>query len=227
MMKPILFLTLCCLYLLTPHAPALAEQTKSCHCFRDRSYDPARKFAADDYLLASSFNSLIAATLGVSKRQIVMMKMKGGVDPDELLAALYIADRTKSPVDILLSIRDNGGSWQSIVNAPALQAENSSDPVVAKIAAGMAEKDISSLVTDAMLTTYYQAQPEKIDRLRSQKLSNRELGLLFALNRQTGTSMQKIIAMIKEQKMSWSEVANSFDLTPAGVGKAILAGSSS
>ncbi len=221
-MKSILLLTLSCLLILFSLQPATAEQTDSCHCFRERSYDPAHKFAADDYLLTTSFNSLIAATLGVSKRQIVMMKMKGGIDPDDLLVALYIADRTEAPMDLLLSIRDNGGSWQNILNSPALQGKNSIDPVIAKIAAGAAEDAITSLVTDAMISTYYHAMPEKISDLRGQNFSNKELGLLFALHKQTKTPMVKIVAMSRQEKMSWSEIAHHFNLTPAGVGKTIL-----
>ena len=221
-MKSILLLTLSCLLILFSLQPAAAEQTDSCHCFRERSYDPAHKFAADDYLLTTSFNSLIAATLGVSKRQIVMMKMKGGVDPDDLLVALYIADRTEASMELLLSIRDNGGSWQSILTSPALQGKNSIDPVIAKISAGAAGDSITSLVTDAMINTYYHAMPEKIKKLRRQNFSNKELGLLFALNKQTDTPMKEIIAMSRQQGMSWSEIAHHFNLTPAGVGKTIL-----
>ena len=221
-MKSILFLVLSCLLILTAPDPATAEKTDNCHCFRERSYDPAHKFAADDYLLTTSFNSLIAATLGVSKRQIVMMKMKGGIDPDDLLIALYIADRTEAPMDPLLSIRDNGGSWQNILKSPSLQGSVSTDPVFVKIAAGTSDHDITGLITDAMISRYYNTQPKTISTLRSQNFSNKELGLIFALSKQTSTQMEEIVFMARQKKMSWSEIAHHFNLTPAGVGKTIL-----
>jgi hypothetical protein len=223
MMKSILFLSLSCLYLLTSPAPALAEQTSSCHCFRVRSYDPANKFAADDYLLATSYNSLIAVTLDVSKRQIVMMKMKGGVDANDLLTALYIADKTDAPMDLLLSIRENGGSWQSILESPALQAKNSSDPVLAEITAGADDDAVSSLITDTIINTYYHAPAVEIKKLRDSGFANREINLLFALNRQSDTPLPELVAMSRQQEMSWSEIAHNLKLTPAGIGKAILA----
>jgi len=223
MMKSILFLTLFCLCILTPLRPVTAEQTDRCHCFRERSYDPAHKFAADDYLLTTSFNSLIAATLGVSKRQIVMMKMKGGVDPDDLLIALYIASKTEAPVDLLLSIRANGGSWQSILNSPGQQEKSSGDPVLAEIAAGASDQNITNLIADTMITTYYHALPEKIRELRKQKFSSKKIGLIFALHKQTGVPMDEIIVMSRQKKMSWSEIAHNLNLTPSGVGKTILA----
>ncbi len=221
-MKSILFLILSSLLILTLLSPAAAGQTDNCHCFRDRSYDPAHRFAADDYLLTTSFNSLIAATLSVSKRQIVMMKMKGGVDPDELLIALYIADKAQAPVDALLSIRDNGGNWQDILNSPSLQQNTGTDPVFAKITAGTGDYDITSLITDAMISMYYHAKPELISTLRSEDFSNKELGLIFALNKQATTSVKEIVGMARQKKMSWSEIAHHFNLTPAGVGKTIL-----
>ena len=221
-MKSILFLILSCLLILTTPNPATAEKTDNCHCFRERSYDPAQKFAADDYLLTTSYNSIIAATLGVSKRQIVMMKMKGGIDPDDLLIALYIADRTQAPMNTLLSIRDNGGSWQNILESPSLQGSIRTDPVFAKITAETTDHDITALITDAMFSRYYNVQPETTSTLRSQNFSNKELGLIFALNKQTTTSMEEIISMARQKKMSWSEIAHHFNLTPAGVGKTIL-----
>ncbi|RUM40181.1 MAG: hypothetical protein DSY80_10670, partial [Desulfocapsa sp.] len=56
----------------------MPEITSSCHCFKDRVYNPEKKFTADKYLLTTSFNSFIAANFQLSKSQIVMMKMKGG-----------------------------------------------------------------------------------------------------------------------------------------------------
>ncbi len=221
-MKSILFVLLPCFLLLSTLPPAAAEETDRCHCFRDRSYDPSDKFAADDYLLTTSYNSLIAATLGVSKRQIVMMKMKGGVNPDDLLIALYITDKTKAPMDLLLSIRENGGSWQSILNSPSLQGKDLSDPVIIKIRTGATPEETADLITDAMLKLYYNAQPVQITKLRSHNFSNKELALLFALQQQTSAPMKDIIAMAGKQKMSWSEIAHQSRLSPAAIGKTIL-----
>ncbi len=125
-------------------------------------------------------------------------------------------------MDALLSIRDNGGSWQSILKSPSLQGSVSTDPVFSKIAAGTADHDITGLITDAMISTYYNAQPKKISSLRRQNFSNKERGLIFALCKQTTTPLEEIVSMARQQKMSWSEIAHHFNLTPAGVGKTIL-----
>ena len=62
-----------------------AESVTSCHCFKDRTYNPSKKFAADGYILATSFNSLLAEYFAISKRQIIQHKMQGGIDQDDLL----------------------------------------------------------------------------------------------------------------------------------------------
>ncbi len=222
MMKPILLLTLTCLCILPPSLAAGAEQTGRCHCFRNRDYNPSDKFSADDYLLATSFNSLIAATLGVSKRQIVMMKMKGGIDPDELLIALYIAHAVGSNVDLLLSVRDNGGSWQSIVTTPAIKKNANADPILTALAGGAASKEISSRIADTIIQAHYKTSTDTLLKLHKQEFSDKEIGLIIALHTQKNIPVEQLAAMARQKKMSWSEIAHSLDLAPSRVGKNIL-----
>jgi hypothetical protein len=220
-MKAILFLLLACLSI--PAHPANSGSSDRCHCFRQRDYNPSQKFAADDYLLTTSFNSLIAATLGTSKQQIILMKMKGGVDPDNLLIALYMADRTRTSRDILLSIHDNGGSWKKIMESMTRQNKNADDPVLAEISAGASDRKITALITDALIRQRYRVRPEQLNYLRKEQFNNREINLICALQQQTGQPAANIAAMARRQKMSWSEIADSFGCTPANVGKKIIA----
>lgn len=220
-MKAILFLALACLCI--PAPPAKGEPTDRCHCFRQRDYDPGQKFAADDYLLTTSFNSLIATTLGVPKRQIIMMKMKGGVDPDNLLIALYIADRTRTSKDLLLSIHDNGGSWKKIMASMTRQNKNTDDSVLAEISSGASDREITTLITDALIWQRYRVQPEQLNHLHKEQFNNREINLICALQQQSGQSAANIAAMARRQQMSWSEIAHTFGSTPSNVGKKIIA----
>ena len=199
-----------------------AEPTAGCHCFRNRAFDPADKFAADEYLLATTYNSLIAATLDISKRQIVMKKMKGGINADDLLIGLYVAAQTAKPLDLLLTIRDNGGSWQEIMQAPGIEANNTTDPILDAISSGKQADTITRMITDFMLSSYYNCSKSEFKSLQKYKLSNKETALLFALKKQTGASMEQLIDLSQQQKMSWSAIAHQFKLTPAEVGKNIL-----
>jgi len=171
--------------------------------------------------LISSFNSLIAATLGVSKREIVMMKMRGGVDSDELLVALYIADKTESRLDLLLSIHKNGGSWQDILHSPALEEKSDSDPVLSQIKKGMEDKGIASLVADTITAGHYHTSEAEILNLHADNFSSREIGLILALHNEKKIPIKEIAAMYRQNKMSWSEIADSMKLTPSAVGAII------
>ncbi len=211
------------LALLCIPVPALsATSTSGCHCFRNRTFNPADRYSADDYLLTTTYNALIAASFDISKRQIVMKKMKGGVNGDDLLIGLYVSARTSTPMDILLSIRDNGGSWQDILQAPNLKEKGTADAVLSRIRKGAKTGEITRMITDNMLCSKYNCSRQDLDDLQKDTLSDKETGLVFALKKQTGASLEKLVAMYQQQKMSWSEIAHHFKLTPAEVGKNIL-----
>jgi hypothetical protein len=199
-----------------------AGLTGGCHCFQNRSYDPANKFSADDYLLTTTYNSLIAAVFDVSKGWIIMKKMKGGIRGSDLLIGLYISAISKKPVDLLLSIRDSGGSWKDIAAAPGVRTKISADPVLAAIASGENTATIVRMITDSMLRTYYSTSEKRVQQIRSYSLGDKASCLLFTLHRQTGTTVKQLVEMYERQKMSWSEIAHHYRLTPAEVGKNIL-----
>jgi hypothetical protein len=92
--KTALFLLALLLFVLAPAHTSFAASTVNCHCFQDRSYDPGDKFAADDYILATSFNSLLAKSFDISKKQVVMLKMNEGVNQDDLLVGLKLTKLT-------------------------------------------------------------------------------------------------------------------------------------
>jgi len=44
-----------CLTLFFAAPAARADMTAACHCFRDRTFNPAAPFSSDDYLLTNNF----------------------------------------------------------------------------------------------------------------------------------------------------------------------------
>ncbi len=219
-MKPI-FPALFFLLLFPGRSPALTPG--NCHCFRHRSYDARDKFAADAYLLTTAYNSLIARVFAVSKGTIIMKKMKGGIGGNDLVIGLYLQEKTTRPLDLLLSVRDNGGSWQQIL-AAAGDGQTGNDPILAAIAKGGDSMAVRRLITDFMLKKRYQCPQATIARLRSTGLGGKKINLLLALREQTGAPLAQLVTMISNQKMSWSETAHHFGLTPKDVGVLILKG---
>ena len=105
-MRILLFLLL---FLVASVNVSWAESAVTCHCFQDRSYDPVDKFAADDYILATSFNSLLAKSFDISKKQVVMLKMDEGVGQDDLLVGLKLTKLTGGYLEQLYQVIAAGG----------------------------------------------------------------------------------------------------------------------
>lgn len=151
-----------------------------------------------------------------------MKKMKGGINADDLLIGLYVALKTSKPLDLLLNIRNNGGSWQNIMQAPGIKANNTTNPILDAISADKQTETITKMITTFMLGSYYNCSKDEVETLQQYELSNKETALLFALTKQTDTSMEQLIDLSQQQEMSWSAVAHQFKLTPAEMGKNIL-----
>ncbi|MRR37336.1 hypothetical protein EG829_22315, partial [bacterium] len=86
-------LNLILMLLLFAPLPAWAIPAITCHCFTDRSYDPASPTLADPYFLATTQNSFFATAFNVEKKTIVMKKQKGDSTAD-LWVAYWIASRS-------------------------------------------------------------------------------------------------------------------------------------
>jgi hypothetical protein len=198
------------------------ESTSKCHCFNDRVYDPDNKFIADDYLLTTSFNSFIAVNFNISKSQIVMMKMKGGVDPDALLIALYIAKEGNVQFDTILAVVQNGGTWEQVLNSGSIQGSPHAQEVFKTITdAKENQAKIVAIVTNEMLKNYFGMNDSEIKKLRKEEVAGRELVLvnILARNSKRVTSATEILTMYTRQQKSWSEIANYLGFTPKETGK--------
>lgn len=218
-----LFVLFCVLIAVT-QASAMdkPEFAGNCHCFQERSLNPQKKFAADKYLLTTSFNSFIAANFHISKGQIVMMKMKGGIDPDNLLVALYVARAEDVGLDNLLAILDNGGTWKHILESEDLQTAGTHQVIFkAIIAAGNNTAQAAELVTDQLLQEFFKISELEIVGLREKGANGREITLVYLLERYgkiEGTA-NDIFAMRSKEQKSWGEIAAFFGLTPKETGK--------
>lgn len=203
----------------------MSNISNSCHCFKDRALDPQRRFAADAYLLTTSFNSFIAANFRISKSQIVMMKMKGGVDPDDLLVALFVSRAGGVELKSLLAVIENGGSWVDIFASKSLQvgdADLQTFMALGEVAGD--KKKAGELVTDSLLKDFFSIREQDISILRREGATAREITLVYLLEKygRRDASAADIYAMYGKEKMSWGEIAEFFGLTPKATGKLLL-----
>lgn len=202
-------------------AAAAEEKTDRCHCFNNRSYDPAEKFAADDYLLTTTTNSLLAARFDISKRLIVMMKMKGGVANTDLLIGLHLAAARNTDVGHILVLKGDE-NWQTALRGkPELSRLSESDALAREMRDGLPPDRAARRIMTGILGQQFGTAPKTVKHLAEQSLTPKEIVLVLTLADHTGTRPDLIVSF-HENGLSWSEIAHNFGLTPAGVGKLLL-----
>jgi hypothetical protein len=213
---------LCLLHALSPSVVLAMEQTDKCHCFRDRVFNPTKRFQADDYLLTTVGNSLTASHFSISKRRIVTMKMQGGTSNNDLLIGLYLGGIADSQVKRLLAAKEES-SWQEAVADDARLNTRQNDAIVSLLKKGETAEKIAGLIMQAMLQKRFDVSDETLLSLNQAGLSPRETALVLTLAEHVGIPPGKIAAQNRTNGLSWSEIAHNFGLAPAEVGKLILA----
>ena len=220
--KSVLFLIPLVLLILGSAFPAFAESTIKCHCFQDRSYNPADRFAADDYILATSFNSLLARSFAIPHRQIILFKMREGVVQDELLIALKITKVTGADLKTLLSLRRKNKTWGEIISKMPQNNILKKDEILEAIVAGMPSDEAGARIADEMIGEFYQVPPEHIKKLRMSGLNEKQLALVFILSYVSEIPSEKLVEQYKKLGRSWSEIAHNIGLEPKAAGRLIL-----
>ncbi|NOY45339.1 MAG: hypothetical protein GXP50_07800 [Deltaproteobacteria bacterium] len=195
---------------------AWAASTVSCHCFRDRSYDPARPAAADTYVLATSRNSLLAAVFGVSKGTVVRSLMTGTA-PEALWAAHGLAARTGLRASDLLAAHGQTGSW-------ARALELGYDP--ARIGGKVGElvragQDPAPAVVDEILSTRVGVPGDQIAALRAVGASDAETVAASVLGRLTGKDPVGFLKQVRAGKATWGSLFHDAGVAPSDIDDAI------
>ena len=111
----------------------------------DRTYNPDDRFAADDYILATTFNSLLARFFTIPKSQVVLIKMKEGVSQEELLIGLKLSQATGEDPRTMLEARQENMSWPQIIASRSQQETVKKDKMLAAIRAGMPAAEAGDL----------------------------------------------------------------------------------
>jgi len=198
---------------------AHSEDAAGCHCFRNRSYDPGDKFAVDDYLRATAVNSLVSRYFGVSKRDIVMMRMNG-VPLEELLTAFYIGKAGRMDHREILKLRSASLPWAEVVIRAGLDPE-SVEPGFGRIL-DRGDRHVVEHLEDATLAYFFSTEPAEIIELRMLGLDNvRDRVLALGLARKLGLSSRNLARALKEENRSWGEIAAGAGLVPEHMGSYI------
>jgi hypothetical protein len=187
---------------------AAASAPGACHCYRDRSFDPARPAAADDYILATAKSSLLSAALGPPKRELVEAVMTG-TSADDLWIAHWAAARTGRSASALLDAKGEAGSWKAVLGAGGVPR-----PFAEALARGAGDAELAALAVDDVLATRLRADPAALRALRREGAGSSELVLAVALAARLGTEAATVLAPIRAGRATWGVVLTGLGLTP-------------
>jgi hypothetical protein len=196
------------LFLASP-SPARAEGTAGCHCFRDRTFEPARPAAADPYILATARSSLLSASFGVPKADLVRAVMTGTA-PEDLWIAHWAAARTKRPASELLEGRARSGSWKGVLaGAGGLDAT-----FAAALERGAGAAELAAIAVDDVLVARLKATPGALRALRGAGATTEETVVATLLSAQIGAPVLPLVAQVKAGRATWGSVLRDAGLAP-------------
>lgn len=213
-----MFLCTCLLHIVFYQYEGYAADTTNCHCFKDRTFNPADRFASDDYLLATTFNSLLASEFDISKGKIIMMKMREGVAGNDLVTALYLSKESGIDVPQLLKSKKTH-SWKEIVDTMGTNADASKrNNRFHFITSGSSDEQIAEYISDSIIAKRFSPPPDSLNNLRKMNLKPREIILAYTLGVIAGIPSEAIADQRLKNGLSWSEIAHNLGLQPEEVG---------
>ena len=195
-----------------------AAPAVSCHCFRDRSFDPEAPFAADEYVLATAQNSLLAAVYGVPRKDVVRAKMTGTPG-----AALWVAHevgrRSGQAAAVLLSERAAEGSWGKVFQG--IPADVLGEPLRDAAARTDADASLASEVVNEVLQTRLGLDPGAVNALTAAGGSPAERIAATLLHRLRQGDPAELLKRVRSGDASWGALFHGAGVEPEAIDEAI------
>jgi hypothetical protein len=206
-------LTLALALSLAVPSAGLAAPAISCHCFRDREFDPARPTAADPYLLATARNSLLAAAFGVDKGEVVRSLMTG-TSPDDLWVAHWAAAKTGGDAAKLLEAKAGKGTWKA---ALAGSEKRLGAAFAGPLAAGASDPVLSAVAVDDVLVRRLGADARSLLALRARGASTPAVILCTLLSSRARRPAVDLLADVASGRESWGTLVTGLRVEPKGI----------
>ena len=200
--------------------PALAASAVSCHCFRDRSFDPARPAAADPYVLATAQNSLLAAAFGTEKKEIVSAKMTGTPGEDLWVAHWAGAKLGLRPAE-LLDARSRAAGWSEAFADLGVEASRLGGDAAEVLARHGGDAALTSLVVDDVLVSRLRATPEALREVRARGAVDAATVAASILFRLSGKSPAETYLSVAEGSTTWGSLFHSVGVEPPTIEEAV------
>ncbi len=196
--------------------PAHAIPAITCHCFTDRSYDPARPAVADPYFLATTQNSFFAAVFNVDRKTIVLKKQLG-TSADDLWVAYGIAARTGMAPERLLQARQDYPSWHDALAGQHLSAQTAGELIYRALQAGASDSGLAEAVVDDLLLRHRLIGAPELRALRKRGATNQELIIATVIGSLTHVPADELFREVKDGSKSWGALLNAANITAANI----------
>jgi len=185
----------------------------SCHCFRDREYDPAAPDKSDEYLLATAANSLLSAAYAVPKREIVQVRMSG-TSGEDLWISTYAASRQGETAGVLMTARATAGSWREVFRSRGGKLESLGPHFVGALAAGAGDAALAQLAAAETLAGRLGTPWAELGELAERGATLQETVLAALIGHWSSRTAPEVYTDVKAGKSGWSRLLIAVNRVP-------------
>jgi len=185
----------------------------SCHCFRDREYDPASPDKSDEYLLATTANSLLSAAYGVPKRGIVEARMSG-ISGEDLWISTYAAFRQGAEPAVLMSARKAAASWQDVFRSRGGQLESLGPRFVGALADGAGDGALARIAATETLADRLRTPWAELEEVTGRGATLQETVLAALIGLWSSRTAPEVYTDVKSGKSGWSRLLAAVNKIP-------------
>lgn len=193
------------LILLMLPLPALAIPAITCHCFTDRSFNPAQPGLADPYFLATTQNSFFAAVFNIDKKTVVMKKQQG-TSADDLWIAYWVASRSTVSAERLLKEKQDKEVWQDVIAPLRISAKTLGVRFASALNARSATPRLAEAVVDELVFRYRLQSDAELASMRKAGASNQELIIAAVIAARTKQPPRLIYLEVKNGSQTWGSL---------------------
>jgi hypothetical protein len=201
------------LSLLFPAAATLLAAPVSCHCFRDRTFDPANPAKADPYLLATTQNSFFAVAFGIPKKALVQAKMKG-VSGDDLWIAYYVGSILRLPPGSLMASKEKTGSWKEVLENRRVPLDPLGRRFLTLLERRESDAALAAAATGEVLSRTLRITPDTLDPLLARGLPTGKIVIATLLARWSGVSAPALLEDVESGKATWGSLLSGLGIHP-------------
>lgn len=185
----------------------------TCHCFTDRSFDPARPAAADPYFLATTQNSFFAELFNVDKKTLVVKKQQGAAS-DDLWIAYWVAARTGASPETLLKAKQEKETWHAALAASPLSGKAAGKRFVAGLDGKAPTPRLAEAVVDELFRRHQLLTDNELAALRQAGAANQELIIATVIAAKTRQPARKVFLEVKGRATTWGSLLQGAKIDP-------------